>query len=51
MAIRVRKELVQKWYDVPYLVTDDSIDAVLNQWLVEWHYAADFVVGGSKSVA
>lgn len=27
---------MQKWYDLLYLATNDAIDAVLDQWPVEW---------------
>lgn len=40
----------QKWYDLPYLETDDVIDAVLDQWLAEWRATTDLAVGGSKYV-
>lgn len=34
---------------MPYLETDDSIDAIVNQWSAEWHTTIDLAVGGSKS--
>ena len=49
--IRAQKELAQKWYDLPYLAIDDAIDAVLNQWPVEWHATTDLEVGGRNSAA
>jgi len=33
---------------LPYLVTDDTIDVVLDQWLAEWHTTTDLVMGRSK---
>lgn len=51
VSIRAPKDPTQIWYDLPYLATDDSIDAVLDHCLVECHTIADLVVGGSKFVA
>jgi len=50
VVIRVWKDLAHKWYDLHYLETNDAIDAVLDQWLAEWHTTTDLVVGGRKSV-
>lgn len=30
------------------LATDDSIDAVLDKWMAEWHTSMDLAVRGSK---
>lgn len=51
MSIRVQKDLTQKWYDFPYVATNDTIDVVLDQWLAEWRATIDLVVGGSKPAA
>lgn len=49
ISIHVRKDPEHKWYDIPYLVMDDSIVAVLDHWSVEWRMASDLSVGSSKS--
>lgn len=41
---------MQKWYDLLYLVTNDTIDAVLDQWPVEWCTTMDLAVGRSKYI-
>ena len=51
VAIRARKDPTQKWYDLPSLAMDDTIDVVLDRWPAEWHTTIDLAVGGSKSVA
>ena len=48
VSIRTQKDPMQKWYNFPYLEMDDAIDAVLDQWSVEWHTTMDLAVGGSK---
>jgi len=49
ISIQARKDLEHKWYDLPYLVTDDAIAVVLNHWLAEWCTASNLLVGSSKS--
>lgn len=49
VSIRVRKDLVQKWYHLPYLATNDAIDLVLDKWPVVWHSTKDMAVGRRKS--
>ena len=51
VAIRAWRDPVQKWYDLPYLETDDDIDAILDQWLEKWCTIADLAVGGRNSAA
>lgn len=48
VAIRVRKDPAQKWYDLPYLAIVDAIDTILDRWPVEWCTKIDLAVGGSK---
>lgn len=48
VSIKARKDPSQKWYDLPYLETDDAIDAMLNQWPVDWHFTTDLSMGRSK---
>ena len=49
VSIRAQKDPVHKWYDLHYLAMDDAIDAVIDQWLAEWHATTKLVVGGRKS--
>ena len=49
VSIRAWEDPVKKWYDFPYLATDDAIDTMLDQWLAEWCFTTDLAVGGSKS--
>ena len=35
VPIRARKDLAQKWYDLPYLEMYDTLDAVLDRWLAQ----------------
>lgn len=49
ISIRARKDLEQKWHDLPYLATDDAIAVVLDHWPAEWRMASDFSVGSSTS--
>lgn len=51
VAIKARKGPTHKWYDLPYLATDDVIDAVLDRWPTKWRTTTDLAVGGSKSTA
>lgn len=51
ISISARKDPVQKWYDFPYLATDDAINAVLDKCPVEWRTTKDFAIGGSKFAA
>lgn len=39
----------QTWYDIPYLVMDDTIATVLNPWLVECRTTSYLFVRSSKS--
>lgn len=50
VAIWAHKDPTQKCYDFPYLAMDDTIDAVLYQWPIEWCATTDLAVGGIKSV-
>lgn len=47
--IRARKDLDQKWYDIPYLATDDAIVKVLKHWPTDWHTSLDLATRTSKS--
>jgi len=47
--IRARKDLEQKWYDLPYLATDDAIAVVLECWPTNWCTLFDLYIGSSKS--
>lgn len=47
VSIMAWKDHAHKWYDLPYLETDDAIDAVLDQWLVEWCSTIDLAAHGS----
>lgn len=49
ISIRESKDPKQKWHDLPYLATNDAINAVLDHWLAEWHTASDSAVGSRKS--
>ncbi len=49
VAIKVRKDLAQKWYDLPYLATYEFIDGVLDRWPAEWCSTTNLAMGGSKS--
>ena len=48
VSMRVRKDLDQKWYDLPYLATDNGIAVVLNHWPIEWRTASNLTVGSNK---
>lgn len=49
VSIRAWKDPAQKWYDLPYLVTDDAIVVVLESWLEKWHKASELLARSSKS--
>lgn len=49
VSIRAWKDPQKKWYDIPYLTTDDVITMVLESWKSEWRMALDLSVGSSKS--
>lgn len=51
MLIKHGRTPIQTWYDLPYLATDDAIDAVLDRWLGEWHTTSYLVMGASKTSA
>lgn len=51
VAIKAWKDPMQKWYDLPYLETDDAIDAVVDRWPTEWCTKTDLAVRGSKFFA
>ena len=44
------KDLDQKWYDLPYLATNDAILEVLKRWPTDWHSPSDLTVETSKSM-
>lgn len=48
MYIRVRKDPQQKWFDLPYLSTDDAIQEFIKRWLVDWNSLSDLAVGTTK---
>ena len=50
ISIRARKDPDHKWYDFPYLATDDALAAVLKRWLEDWCITSDLSVRSSKSV-
>jgi len=43
------KDLDQKWYDIPYLVTDGAIVEVLKCWPAYWNTPSNLATGTSKS--
>jgi len=49
VSIKAQKDPEQKWYDLPYLETDDEIAAVIESWPAEWRMASDLSTGSSKS--
>lgn len=42
------KDSHKKWFDLPYLATDDSIEEV--HWPIKWHSSSDLATGTSKSL-
>lgn len=50
MYIRVRKDPQQKWFNLPYLATNDGIQETIKPWLSNWHTPSDLAVGTSKSM-
>ena len=51
VSMRAQKDPDQKWYDLPYLATDEAIMVVLHYWLAEWCMASNLTAGSSKSTA
>ena len=49
--IKARKNPMKTWCELPYLVTDDIIFAVLESWLPEWCAPANSVVEAENSTA
>ena len=49
--IRVRKDPVKKWNELPYLAIDDVIFAVLESWSLEWRAPANSMMESEKSIA
>lgn len=51
VSIHARKDSENKWYDLPYLATENAITVVLDRWLVDWCTASDLTAGSSKFAA
>lgn len=50
VSIRAQKDPAQTWYALPYLATDDTIDAVLDHWSAKSHTTAKLAMRGKKFV-
>lgn len=47
--IKARKDPMKMWHELPYLVTDDVIFAVLESWPLEWRTPAGSTVEAENS--
>ena len=45
-----RKDPKKKWFDLPYLATDNAIEEVIKRWLADYHSPSDLIVGTRKSM-
>lgn len=48
VSMRAWKDPEKKWYDLPYLTTDDMNTVILYHCLAECHAASDLTVGSRK---
>jgi len=44
-----RKDLQHKWFDLPYLSTNDVIQEVIKHWPTDLHSPSNLAMGTSKS--